>query len=361
MKDQVLFFLPTLDGGGAERIVLTLCDSLSAMGARVTLAVASSHGQLRDLVNPDLHLVDLQSSSTKASIFSLARLLNDLKPSSMLSTLPHGNVTAILARSISRANVKLVIREAGSSLTTERQSMGTWASKLACRLLYPAADEVVAVSIELAEELETRHPRLSGRVRTIYNPTIDDTFFQRANEPIQHPWLTSEVPTIVTAGRLSHVKGFDILLRAFARVSEKRECRLIILGEGPERGSLKELTCALGIEQFVDLPGFVPNPLPYFRKSDLFVLSSRREGLPNALIQALACSPRIVSTDCRTGPSEILCSGTHGVIVPPNDPEALAGGIEQALDQPPASVQTRNTERFQAIHIIPKYASLLLG
>ena len=157
----------------------------------------------------------------------------------------------------------------------------------------------------------------------------------RAEEPCPHPWLTGgDRPVLLTVGRLAPQKDHATLLRAFAIVRRTRAARLVIFGEGTERARIESLRRDLGLEADVDLPGVTDNPYAAMRRASLFVLSSRFEGLPTVLVEALACGCPAVSTTCPSGPAEILAGGRHGVLVPPENPQALAAGILQGLDQP---------------------------
>ncbi|MFT3848102.1 MAG: glycosyltransferase [Propionivibrio sp.] len=208
-----------------------------------------------------------------------------------------------------------------------------WLIPKLVRLSYPEADAVVSVSSGVQEDL-LRHVRLStGACHVVYNPVVDDVFDLRANQPLSHPWFSSSAPPVIlAAGRLTEAKNFPLLIRAFARVKAGRPCRLMILGEGPLRPALESLVDELGLGGYVTLPGFVENPLPFMRCAGIFVLSSSWEGLPAVLIQAMACGCRVVSTDCPSGPREILEQGRWGKLIRVGDEIALAEAIMRSLD-----------------------------
>ncbi len=167
------------------------------------------------------------------------------------------------------------------------------------------------------------------------NPIVEARMLGLAAQTPRHPWLVRpDAPVILAAGRLTPQKGFDTLLHAFALARRERRLRLLILGEGEQRASLQSLADTLGIAGDVALPGFDANPFASMRAASLFVLSSRYEGLPGTLIQAMACGTRVVATDCPSGPREILEAGRWGRLVPVGDPAALAAAIGAALDDP---------------------------
>jgi glycosyltransferase involved in cell wall biosynthesis len=166
----------------------------------------------------------------------------------------------------------------------------------------------------------------------------------------------------IAAGRLVKKKGFDVLLDALARTRRRREVRLVILGEGPERSTLESRVAALGLRDVVALPGFVENPLAWFARADLFVLSSFAEGMPNAMLQAMAAGCPVVATDCPSGPREILEDGRWGTLVPPGDAGALAEAIAFALGSPRARSDSRaRAAAFGIDAIAEQYAGLLFG
>lgn len=191
-------------------------------------------------------------------------------------------------------------------------------------------------------------------------PVISEELLVLANEPIDHPWfLKRDMPVLVSAGRLEPHKGFVTLLRAFARMRERVEARLLILGDGSQRAELLAESNRLGLGDYVQLIGFKRNPFRFMKQADLFVLASEYEGLPNVLVQALALGARIVSTDCKTGPSEILCNGKFGKLVPVGDEESLARAMEESLEQPIGSAGERYAlQRYGASNATADYLAI---
>ena len=231
------------------------------------------------------------------------------------------------------------------------------------RRSYPYADEVVGVSHGITGEF-SKIPSLSDdRVHTIYNPIDIDYIKRKSRERISHRWLvSSDCPVIVAIGKLIKRKDFATLLRAFARLVSKRKARLIVLGEGRFRSNLLSLASGLGVAECVDFPGFSENPFAFLARADLFVLSSRNEGLPTVLIEAMVCGCPVVSTDCDFGPREILEDGRYGPLVPVGEPEALAGAMLSVLNNlpRPEALQAR-AEFFNATRAVDRYEELLFG
>ncbi|MCH8504966.1 MAG: glycosyltransferase [Ectothiorhodospiraceae bacterium] len=200
------------------------------------------------------------------------------------------------------------------------------------RRLYPRSDGVIAVSDGVRDDLLNNVGLRGVTVERIYSGSVAQVTLERAGEPVDHPWLADKTcPVILSAGRLVPQKDYATLLRAFARLRERREARLIIVGKGRDQEELEALSKELGIQDAVDLPGFVDNPYAWMARSDVFALSSRWEGLVNVVMEALGLGVPIVSTDCPSGPREILAGGRYGILVPMKDPDALAEGIDRTL------------------------------
>jgi glycosyltransferase involved in cell wall biosynthesis len=216
----------------------------------------------------------------------------------------------------------------------EKSALERWLRYAPIRRTYPRIDHIVAVSAGVAEDTVriARLPR--ERISVIRNPVITPDLERLAAEPCPHPWLApGQPPVILGAGRLQRQKDFPTLIRAFARLQRGRDCRLAILGEGGSRPKLEALIGQLGLSDRVALLGFQDNPYPYLARARLFVLSSAWEGSPNVLTEAMALGTPVVSTDCPSGPFELLDGGRFGPLVPVGDVEALAAAMQRTLEQ----------------------------
>lgn len=257
----------------------------------------------------------------------------------VVAALNHYNVGAARLKKRFGARVHVMV--------TQRENLSADASWLSerkytkavsgVRKYFSYADAVVSVSRGLTEDLRENFGVDPARLHTIYNPAFRATFVASAQAPVEHPWFAQkDRPVVIAAGRLHHVKGFDVLLKAFAQLRERVDARLIILGEGKERANLEVQVRELRLEDSVQLPGRMGSLAPWMSRADLFVLSSRREGLPAVLIEALAMGMNIVSTRCPSGPDEVLEEGRWGRLVPVGDAEALSAAMTEALAHPPA-------------------------
>lgn len=361
-KNLVALFLPSLRGGGAERVMVNLARGFRERGLLVDLVLAKAEGPYLADVPEGVRIIDLGAKRVLYALPKLVRYLRQEKPKAMLSTLTHANIVAIWARIMSRVPVRLVIREA-NTLSLSAQNAKDLRGKMMPMLVsffYRCADVVVANSLGVANDLVTRIRLPRERIKVIYNPVITPEIFAKAEEPLHHPWFQlGEPPVILGVGRLTKQKDFPTLIRAFALVRRERQARLMILGEGEARPQLEALVQQLRLEHDVALPGFVENPYKYMKRAALFVLSSNWEGLPNALIEALALGTRVVSTDCPSGPSEILENGRWGSLVPVGDAKALAEAILVALETDAPLGPVQSLERFESSKVAEQYLRCL--
>jgi glycosyltransferase involved in cell wall biosynthesis len=231
-------------------------------------------------------------------------------------------------------------------------------SPWAIKAFYPLADVVSAVSQGVLDDLSEISSRAVRNGHVIYNPVVSDELMEASRQEVSHPWFEEEsnVPVLLGVGRMDPQKNFVLLVRAFAKLNHHCEARLVILGDGNERGKLKALVRELGVEDKVDFIGFKDNPYKYMANASLFVLSSNFEGLPTVLIEALACGCPVVSTDCPSGPHEILEGGKWGRLVPVGDEEALAEAMQEALSEPhdPDRLRQRAMD-FTADRVVDDY------
>jgi glycosyltransferase involved in cell wall biosynthesis len=326
---SVAIYMHDLGEGGAERQCLTLAGELAARGLAVTLVVHQLRGELCPAVPPGLPVVDLASPRTLADLPRLAGYLRRARPDVLLANVDHNNIAALLARMVSGTRTKVVICQ-HNALSPAFSRDRRWTYRLVqfgYRLLAPLAGAAVAVSDGLAAELASAGiPR--RKIHTINNAAIDAGFAGRAAEDITHPWFgRPDCPAFVTVGRLVAEKDHATLLAAFALHLRTAPARLLILGDGPLRAELERQADALGIAAAVAFLGSRSNPLPYVRQADAFVLASRSEGFGNVIVEALGCGTPVIAADCQYGPGEILDRGRYGMLVPPEDPAALAAAL----------------------------------
>jgi glycosyltransferase involved in cell wall biosynthesis len=358
----IAFFLPTLSGGGAERVIVNLAQGMTDRGLPVDLVVAAAKGAFLNQLPSAVRLVDLHAPRVLRSLGPLTTYLRRERPRVLVSSMSHANLVAIWAAKLARrvTPVMVTVHNTMSQSTPQQGWLagGVWPHLL--RTFYPWATCVIAVSQGAADDLARSSGLPRNRVRVVYNPVITPTMIALASETPGHPWFSAgQPPVILGVGRLTRQKDFPTLLRAFAAVRQRRSARLMILGEGEDRTQLEALAEELGVTDEVALPGFRENAMAYMAKSALFVLSSAWEGLPTVLIEALAAGTRVVSTDCPSGPREILQDGRLGALVPVGDVAALTRVIVDALDAPRGRVPLEELAPFTREVAVDHYLRLI--
>jgi glycosyltransferase involved in cell wall biosynthesis len=324
-----------LKPGGCERMMVNLASEWVKDGIPVDLVLVTREGAYLPLVPSDVRIIDLRARRTLTAIPSLVRYLRKERPSAVLSGLAHINTIALLAKAAA-PRMRFVISERNTPTLDSKDDQP--ATRLGYQLapyLYPRADAIIAVSEGVADDLSAFVGIERQRIRVICNPVVTDQTLALARDAFHHPWFDSGAPPVILAvGRLAPAKDHPTLLRAFAKLRSSRSCRLMILGDGSLLQSLSQLACELGVRQDVEFAGFVLNPYAIMSRASLFVLSSRWEGSPNALVEAMACDLPVISTDCPSGPREILAGGKYGPLVPVGDFETLAKAMAAILDKP---------------------------
>jgi glycosyltransferase involved in cell wall biosynthesis len=354
----VALLFPTLEGGGAQRVMLTLAEGLAARGKAVELVLIDQRGELAQQLDPELRVVNLGKPHARLALPGLIRYLRQRRPACLLSTLDHTSVLALIAGRLAGTRTPVVIR-ISNKMSERARHATTLGEKLTVgfsRRLFPMANRIVAVSAGAARDFEEYAGLEAGRVEALPNPVVDDRMLQLAAMPVDHPWFAGGLPPVVLGvGRLVPQKNFELLIRAFALVRKTTDARLLILGEGPLRPQLVRTADELGVAADLDLPGFDPNPFRYMAHAGVFVLSSDYEGLPGVLIQAMASGAPVVSTDCPFGPREILRNGRYGRLVPTGNAEEMAGAIINALTMGDGRVREAAWEPYSSQTALDAY------
>lgn len=340
----------------------TVANGLAERGVGVTLALGVARGPYLPLVDSRVRVLDLGGPAVTRVLWSLIRHLRQERPDGLIAAMSHANVLAALAHRVSGSAARLVLSERAhpSSVFEEFPGLRMTVTRALMQSTYPWADEVVAVSEGVRQDLARHVVLRPTQSRVVYNPVVDDELMRRLEQPPGHPWLaTSEPPVVVGAGRLIAQKDFATLIDAFAIVRRQRTARLLVIGDGELRSALRQQADAAGVAADVDLPGFTDNPFAVMKAARVFVLSSRFEGLPGVLIQAMASGARVVSTDCPSGPREILEHGRWGSLVPVGDATAMAMAILAALDDDGAPDARERAAQFSVDAAVSGYLRAL--
>jgi glycosyltransferase involved in cell wall biosynthesis len=359
---DISLFLYSLDGGGAERVMANLACKFVQLGLQVDVVLVQAKGPYLAQIPPQVRIIELQASATATSLPELIRYLRRERPTALLSSMHYANEVALWAKRLSGVSTRFIVSEHNNLSRYARvgRAIERW-TPLWAKLFYPWADGVVAVSEGVAEDLRQVTSLSSERIRVIYNPIITPELLEKAQEPVDHPWFAVDAPPVVLGvGRLVGQKDFSTLIRAFALVRQARPARLMILGNnGGSKPTLEALIQELGLAEDVAMPGFVKNPYAYMEKAAVFALSSRWEGFGNVIAEALAVGTPVVSTNCQSGPSEILDQGKYGTLVPVGDHQALAAAILEVLSGNIKPVNSGWLTKFTLEPVTQQYLDIL--
>jgi glycosyltransferase involved in cell wall biosynthesis len=359
---RLAIYVPELIVGGAERSMLKLAGGISRRGNEVDLVLAHAGGPLMDEVPASVRVVDLGAGRVLTSLPALARYLRRERPAALLSVL-QANLIAPWARSLAGVSTRIFVSERNTLSSEIRHYASSLRMRLMPRMIrlsYPRADGIVAVSEGVATDLAKATGIPRRRIQVIYNPIVTPRLEEMSRESLTNPWFEPGAPPVILAvGRLTVQKDFGTLIRAFSSVRRSHVAHLMILGDGEERAALQSQIQDAGLERDVSMPGYIPNPYPYMKRSSLFVLSSRWEGLPGVLIEALYCGVPAVATDCPSGSREILADGKFGPLVPVGDAKALAEAISGHLEKPLPPPPSESWKPYTEDTVVGQYLELL--
>jgi glycosyltransferase involved in cell wall biosynthesis len=351
--------------GGVERMLVNLMRAFVQLEYQVDLLRVRADGPFARQTLSGVNIIDLPVRHSLAGVFFLSHYLRHSPVQAVLAAKDRPGRALVLARSLSGSKTRVIIR-LGTNLSQSlqgRSAITKWLRYLPARLLYPGADHIVAVSEGVGRDISKISRVSASQIDVVPNPVITNELFELAKTPLHHPWFKpKESPVILAAGRLTRQKDFPTLIQAFALVRPNFAARLIILGEGRDRTILQDLIVRLSLQDWIDLPGFVTNPYAYMKQADLFVLSSRWEGSPNVLTEAMALGLPVVATDCQSGPREILQEGRLGPLVPVGDSKALSQAMLRVLQDPlPAHQLEEGVKKYRDVISAQRYLDIMLG
>lgn len=330
---RVGIYAANFEVGGVQRVMVAVAEDLLRRGHEVEIATPDARGPFSRYIPSSVDVIDLGARTRIASVVSLSRWIARTRSEVILSAMASANCSVLAARMIARRSIPVVISDHTSIASHVAQ--GGVAQRLllyGMRALYPLANGSIAVSQGVADDLRRMVGDCIPHTTVIYNPIVDDRLLLSSRAACPHRWLEmGEVPVVLGVGRLIEAKNFELLIRAFAQTRNVTPCRLVILGEGPLREHLEALVVELGLNADVLMPGSVDNPMAWMSRAGVFVLSSRREGFGNVIVEAMASGAPVVATDCRHGPREIIATVGAGRLVADNDRDALTGAIKDAL------------------------------
>ena len=363
-RKRVLFIVPafTKGAGGAERVICTVLRHLDRSDLECHLATVQSGTEFLKDIPEDVVIHKLGASRMRYAVPRMIGLIRRLKPAAVVSTVVYANALLILARPFLPHGTRLVIREATTPsgfLKNEAAHPALW--KFLYRYIYPRADRIICPTDSMQREFHDRFRIPAEKLVRIYNP-VDEVSVRSYARAEASPY-NGDGPHIVAAGRLRREKGLDLLIDALPRVRRQAPgAQLTILGEGPEGPALRKQARELGLDSAVHFTGFQQNPWAYFAHAALFVLPSRLEGMPNALLEALALDTPVVATDCVEAIRELQALDDRIITAPPENPQALADIMVSVLQKSMRTTQWGGQSKvhaFDPAEIAARYKMLL--
>lgn len=360
-QSRLAILLPDLTLGGAERSMIKLARGLEERGLQVDLVLCRAQGEFLNEVPSTVQIVDLQVNHVRNSVPALIYYLKNEQPTVLLACM-HANIPAIIAHLVAGNSTRLFISERNTPSCEAKyhHDLRMKVIPILDRIFYRWVQGIIAVSQGVAHELISELHIPETLVKVINNPIITPEFRLKTKAPLDHPWFQGrQPPVLVAVGRLVKQKDFTTLIMAFSHVRQTRTARLLILGEGEERPELEALSHSLNLSQDISMPGFVENPYPFMVQATGFILSSRWEGLPGVLIEALYCGRPIIATRCPHGPDEILDKGQYGRLVPVGDIQAMTEAIHDLLDGKIQAPPEESWQRYELENILDQYIHTL--
>ena len=333
---KIAFFIPNMRIGGTEIVLKSIINAMIDRYPQynIDLILAREEGAiLRDIDNR-ISIINLDCKHVKYCLYNLVKYFRKEEPDCFISSLDYSNITASLAHQLSRSSSQLILWE--HSITSVHSE--TTISKyrilryFLIRYFYNRADHIISVSRGVAEDLTDFFHINKKKLRVIYNPVDQNKIIQLSNREIVKPPLDIyKEKYIISVGRLVQAKNYTLLIQAFNILSKHSLIKLVVIGTGPENNRIQQQIRRLQLDERIILTGNMDNPFPLIKNASVVVLSSKWEGFGLVLLEALVLQKQIVSTDCPSGPREILDHGKYGLLVPVNNPEKLAEGISRII------------------------------
>lgn len=363
---KILLITPVLNIAGVPLAQMRFAKALKRNGHNVKLIVGHKDPNYMLDNHSELDIKILNKNKVSKMMLQTMKEIKNYKPEIIFTAEDHMTLTTLILLIIMRSKAKISGSSRVGALDLEAYGgkffSRNWKSfflKLIFKCVAWRADALTCVSEEM---VPTYHEVLNSKKhKCVYNIIVDHESRDRALEPVTHKWISKkEFPLIIAAGRLDPPKGFADLVKAMSIIKDLSNAKLIILGDGPERMNLESQIIDEGLSENIDTLGYVSNPLKYFSRSDVFVLPSYAEGMPNVLVEAMMCGCTPVSTDCQTGPREVLQDGRYGYLVPIKNPKLMAEAILKAIKVPIKKNQLENAiAPFKEEEVISKHLSIL--
>ena len=367
MKTQrISIYTTQIVGQGTEVGLLRLAKGFNNRGFDVDFVYANAKAELDIPLPDDIRVVDLDASDGFLTLTSLSKMIGYLQseqPHVMISCPGAVSIAPLLARVLTNVDTR-IIAKGGKKPPKDCIKDREWRKFLfstIMRLTYPLADEIIIGTKSSGERLLQTTPINENKLHVVPQPVVTPRILSKANETLQHHWFDNDddIPVILSAQNLSEPKDPTTLIKAFAELRKNRPARLMILGEGKKREKLELLIDELGLNKDINMPGFLPNPYKYMRGADLFVLSSKKDNLPSALVEAMACGCSIVATDAPPGGvAWLLENGKWGKLVPVGEPDQMATAMAGSLNNPIRGAEER-ADRFSLERSVDEHLDVI--
>ncbi|MCY4732133.1 glycosyltransferase [Natronomonas gomsonensis] len=359
MSDLISLFIGRLNIGGAERVAVNLSKGLSNRNYDVEIILLKKEGELLDDIPSDVSITSLEVSRARLAFKPLIKYLFNNRPETIISFMTQANIITAVSNKLAGSPATTILTE--HTTLSKKHSITTKRDRLLGKYTYRLSDHIVGVSNGVANDVAQWSNISEDGIETIYNPTIPESFLNKNYNMPDHPWFRdNNTSVILSAGRHVPQKEYSTLIKSFSRLVTDHNVRLILLGDGRLTDDYKNLVKSLGIEDYVLMPGFIKDPYDYMSHADVFVVSSKLEGLSLVIIEALGTGTPVVSTDCPHGPREILDNGKYGKLVPIGDDKEMATEIVNVLNSStdPEFLKSRASD-FTIEAIVKKYVELI--
>ncbi len=355
-KKRIMFFLPLLNGGGAERVVLTLLKHLDKSRFEPILVLLKNEGRYAGMVPEEIEVIDLQASQARNAVFKIIKIIRTRKPDIVFTTLAYLNLIIAMLRPLFSKKTLFIARESNTVSIRNKREKYPHLFDWLYRHVYQNFDLIVTQAEFMKKDLITNYGIVPEKMVVIYNPVDTRTVTQLSTQASAD--LPKNVCNLLAVGKLGYQKGFDLLLEAMCELDERYY--LTILGEGSDHEALQKQIEMNNLQNHVTLAGFAQNPYAFMKAADLLVLSSRFEGLPNVVLEANTCGTPVVAFDAAGGTGEIIHDGKNGFLVTPFDTHAFAQTIQKACGYPfdHEAIKKETDQNFGIEKVIKTYENL---
>jgi glycosyltransferase involved in cell wall biosynthesis len=329
VRKKILFIMPSLTGGGAERVMLTLVKHIDRDRFIPIFVLMKKEGKFLNFIASDIEVIDLDSSSARYAIFKIAKVIKQQRPDIVFSTLGYLNLLIALIRPFYSKKIKFISRESNTVSIENKSEKYPKLFDWLYRHVYNNFDLIITQSNYMRDDLVENFNIDKDKTTVIYNPVDIDEVIKKSQE-LKNSLYPKNKINLIAVGRLSRQKGFDMLIDAMRYLDDSYH--LTILGEGEDERELKSQIETLGLQEMITLKGFMQNPYVYMREADMFILSSRYEGLPNVVLESYAAQTPCIAFDTPGGTAEVIEDKKTGLLVKDIDARSLANAIKKAKD-----------------------------